>query len=207
MNFERFDFQEMCLESLEVRDVLRCLLHSVLFNRAMGAVAPRDAECTSMNNVAYAKINDPAIEDAVEGFIDRFLKSWHKSGSSKAQVCLGFYERSVKKSVWFGGSKEEKTFWERWLIPLSFVSDKPSAKTAHAREEEHAARAARLVENLLYLVRCVNEKKEHLPPSKSASALPFHFELSFTTGDKSEESWGMSTLKRMLKQGPPMLLS
>jgi hypothetical protein len=61
----------------------------------------------------------------------------------------------------------------------------------------------------MYLVSSINEKRDHIPPLKSNSpaALAFSFELSFTFGDKADESWGLNTIKRMLKQGPPMLLS
>jgi hypothetical protein len=55
----------------------------------------------------------------------------------------------------------------------------------------------------------VDSSRDHIPPMKShpAVSLPFSFEISFTTGEKQEESWGFNTIKKMLKQGPPLLLS
>lgn len=168
----------------------------------------------------------------------------------RCQVCVGFYEKSVKKNFFFG-MKEEKLFWERWIIPLALTSDKDRPKTQADRDRATADRHDTLVDNLLFLVSCVNEKKEHIPPMKSGAgvALAFSFEISFTTGEKTDESWGLNTIKvgtrrdgnantrrartqnvhecqarssccaplivvlafsfsqRMLKQGPPMLLS
>ena len=36
-----------------------------------------------------------------------------------AQVCLGFHEKSVKKNFFGFGAKEEKIYWERWIIPIT----------------------------------------------------------------------------------------
>jgi hypothetical protein len=160
------------------------------------------------------------VDDSVERGIDRFTTAWNKSGSLRGNVCVGFYEKSTKKTFLFG-TKEEKMFWERWIIPLALADQKSaggggssaaggkSANTQGERDRLARERQQRLVENLVYLVSCVNEKKDHIPPVKSSStvALAFSFELSHTTGEKTDESWGLSTIKRMLKQGPPMLLS
>ena len=88
----------------------------------------------------------------------------------------------------------------RCSLPLRCVSE---------RDAVIASRQSRLVECLMFLVSSINEKRDHIPPLKSNSpaALAFSFELSFTFGDKADESWGLNTIKRMLKQGPPMLLS
>lgn len=211
MNFERFEFKELEIDSYQVKDVLRCLVHSILFNRALGAFQPKDMECKEIENVGYAKVDDANVDERVETGIDRFASAWTKSGSTKGNVCVGFYEKSVKKNFFGFGAKEEKMFWERWIIPLSFPSPLESSKpkTLAEKEKVQERRQRRLVENLLYLVSCINEKKDHIPPMKSntAVALAFSFEISFTTGEKADESWGFNTLKRLLKQGPPMLLS
>lgn len=38
-------------------------------------------------------------------------------------MCLGFYEKkSEKKGFWsFAGPKEEKVYWERWIMPINSV--------------------------------------------------------------------------------------
>ena len=122
-------------------------------------------------------------------------------------MCLGFYEKkSEKKSFWSMGPKDEKVYWERWILPLT-VCSAPSGKSQAERDATASARYARLLECLLYLVSSINEKRDHIPVKNLPTPLYFSFELSFTFGDKADESWGLSTIKRMLKQGPPMLLS
>lgn len=60
-------------------------------------------------------------------------------------------------------------------------------------------------DRLLYIVQKVNDFKDHIPPiTKKESAAVFPFEISFSLGDKSDDSsWG---LFNMLKQGPPKLM-
>jgi len=215
-NFERFEFKEMELEPYQAKDVLRCLLHSILFNRALGSFQPKDAECVAVENVPYAKLDDPIMDDSLEGDIDRFMTSWTKSGSKKAKLSLSFYERVEKKSFAFFGGKDEKLHWERWVLPLVQHNEKDRPKTQADRDRVSAARHSRLLENLFYLVTMVNDRREHIPTGKlskdhasssSPSPLTFNWEINFAFGEKSEESWTINTLKRMLKQGPPMLLS
>lgn len=43
------------MEPFQVKEVLRCLVHSILFNRALGSFQPRDAECTAVDNIAYVR--------------------------------------------------------------------------------------------------------------------------------------------------------
>lgn len=95
-------------------------------------------------------------------------------------------------------------FWERWIIPLTFTSSSSSSastnqqpKTQIERDRIAIERHQKLTQNMIYLVTCINEKKEHIPPNKTNTpvALAFSFEISHATGEKSDETWGLSTLK------------
>ena len=48
----------------------------------------------------------------------------HARSVSPVQVCLGFHEKSVKKNFFGFGAKEEKVYWERWIIPITATNDK-----------------------------------------------------------------------------------
>ena len=58
------------------------------------------------------------------------------------QVCLGFHEKSVKKNFFGFGAKEEKVYWERWIIPITATNDKEKqtsqAGAAHTTATEAA---------------------------------------------------------------------
>lgn len=81
------------------------------------------------------------------------------------------------------------------------------APPAAERDAIASSRHALLLDNLMYLVLSINEKRDHIPVKNLPAPLYFSFELSFTFGEKADESWGLATIKKMLKQGPPMLLS
>jgi hypothetical protein len=171
------------------------LLHTILFNRALGQpVTPKDVECEVFENLTYVRVDDASIVKMVESNVEQFMQSIEKSGESKGtvryrlhfavecladaivtvppQVGLAFFAKTVKKA--WGGltTKEEKVFWERWTIAISISKEK--TKTQTERDRKQAARLQALRDRLLYAVQMINEKKEHIPPvSKSAACFPF----------------------------------
>lgn len=43
------------MEPLEVREVLRCLLHTILFNRALGPVALREVDSELFDGLTWVR--------------------------------------------------------------------------------------------------------------------------------------------------------
>lgn len=74
------------IDSSQIKGVLQCLLHSILFNRALGAFTPKDAECVEMEGLPYAKLDDAGVDSCVDSYIERFVTGLKKSGSSKGNV-------------------------------------------------------------------------------------------------------------------------
>lgn len=164
---------------------------------------PREVDC-DVFDMPYVCVEDARVERGVEESLSRFLAVLRQSNSSHGRVCLSFYARTVRKG-WFS-SKEEKAYWERWVIPLRVVQP---AADPDQRQRQHEARRAALRDRLVFVVRSANEKKAHLPPvPKSSVASVYPFEISFSGGDSQDESWGFgSAVRRMLQQGPPQLLN
>ena len=48
----------------QVREVLKCILHTIIFNRALGHVSPRDMDL-QLVNVSYVEVGDEAVERQV----------------------------------------------------------------------------------------------------------------------------------------------
>jgi len=55
-NCESFELPQLDVESYQVTEVLRCIIHTILFNRALGTVKPReiDAELFDITWVSNA---------------------------------------------------------------------------------------------------------------------------------------------------------
>ena len=54
----------------QVREVYRCVLHTILFNRAVGWVKPREVECEVLSRTTYPRIDDPALIRTVDKNVD-----------------------------------------------------------------------------------------------------------------------------------------
>lgn len=217
MNCEVFYLNELEVEHVQIREVLRCILHTILFNRALGLVRPHEVDSEIFLETTYVQCGDPMMEKKVEEKIDHFLASIEKHPSKKARVCLSFYETRSKNVAWF--SKVERYYWEQWCIQLNVVTPAPpqtkksfrsgdriGEATTEERQRRHAALEAALREVITQVLSIVNEKKDHIPPVNQPDlVVSFPFEISIPSSGDS--SFGMDMFKRMLQSGPPTMLN
>ena len=72
------------VEEHQVREVLKCIIHTIIFNRALGHVSPRDMDL-QLINISYVEVADDEIDRLVEeGLrkVDAFLKTLKPRPSS-----------------------------------------------------------------------------------------------------------------------------
>jgi len=104
MNFERHEFPALEVSPAQLKGVLQCVLHSVLFNRALGSFAPKDAECNEFGgpsllldpqtgassggggawSVPYAKLDEPNVDGLIDAFLERFAGALSKAAVTPA---------------------------------------------------------------------------------------------------------------------------
>lgn len=53
MNLERFEFKTIDVEPFQVKEVLGTLLHSIVFNRALGSISPKEIDCEALEGISY----------------------------------------------------------------------------------------------------------------------------------------------------------
>lgn len=218
MNCEAFHLNELELEHFQIREVLRCILHTIMFHRALGLVRPKDVDM-ELFDVTYVQCGDRDLEKTVEEKIDLFVAWVEKHPNKKGQVCLSFYETRNKSLTWFT-SKVERVHWEQWLISLTILSPKVSEnKSRHGRaltvdsgetmmeerNKQDAVLEASLREVLFQILQNVNEKKDHIPPVLNSNIVSFPYEI--TISSPSDSLIRMDKLKRMLHTGPPTMPS
>lgn len=112
-----FDPQEV--ERFQASEVLRCLLHTILFHRVLGATEPEHV-VSELFDVGYAKANAAAADKLVEDAVQLFGSVQHTRVSPSAfrgEIALRFYEKRVKRILGFTSSAE-KLVWEEWRVPL-----------------------------------------------------------------------------------------
>ncbi|CAN1343583.1 Autophagy-related protein 101 [Linum perenne] len=224
MNCEVCQLKELEVEHFEIREVLRCILHTVVFHRALGLVRPKVIDL-ELFDITYVQCGDVELEKKIDEKIEQFISWVEKRPNKKSQVCISFYEVKNKHPSWFT-NKTERLYWEQWYINLN-VSHQPKAhlgKSHHSKivvdpggitltstetslDERSARRAAlesSLREVLFQIIKFVNEKKDHVPPiSDGVSCFPYEI----TIPSSSDSAFGMDMIKRMLHTGQPNMLS
>ncbi|CAG8442286.1 2037_t:CDS:2 [Ambispora gerdemannii] len=183
MNPEVFPI-DLTVDKSMVKDVLRALLHTVLFYRVFLNIKPREVDLLELTYVSIddfllntfsilekAAIDDPEIEKEVEEKVMQFVHMMESHGNQKGQIAIMFHEKRTKKA-WFSKSEEE-ICWEQWALTIH---------TVMCRTE------------MGNIIRFVNEKKDHIPSITEHNRNPFPYQIVIAT---TYDSWG-SMLKRIL---------
>ncbi|KAK6922995.1 Autophagy-related protein 101 [Dillenia turbinata] len=217
MNCEVCRLKELDVEHFEIREVLRCILHTISFHRALGLVRPKDIDL-ELFEITYVQCGDLDLEKKIDDKIDQFIGWVEKHPNKKSQICLSFYEVKNKQPSWF--NKTERLCWEQWYINLNVTQHvkvhssrshhskpivEPGESATKERNAQRVALEAALREVLYQIIKFVNEKKDHIPSIPNIEIKTFPYEISIPSS--SESGFGMDVLKRMLQTGHPTMLS
>lgn len=211
-NCEVFCLSAIEVELHQVREVLRCVLHTIMFNRSLGQVKPQEVD-SELFDTTYVHCGDAAVEARLEQKIDEACISFEKKPQEVAQLCLSFFEPRRRQVGWqIFGKQDERLYWERWYISLVvvqsdvFVQDHHSLTYTNSRSVRQAQRQAQLESLLTEVIMHVNEKRAHIPPVVSSSPCSFPFDIEIEGG--SRLSLGLDAMKRMLLHtSPPAVLT
>ncbi|CAI6012012.1 unnamed protein product [Closterium sp. NIES-65] len=129
MTCEVFELKELLLEHYQIREVLRCLLHTIMFHRALGLVRPKSID-SELFDITYVQCGDAEVERQIEEKIGQFSLWLEKNPTKKGQICLSFFEkrRPITSSSSSATSSGEQTAWikknaEAYLYLLNSVQD------------------------------------------------------------------------------------
>lgn len=217
-NLESHNLPVLELELHQVKEALRCVLHTIVFNRALGFLAPVEVD-SDVFDVTYVKCGDEVADKQIEAKLVELctvMERQHRAGAGPQQVpeqlmqvTLSFYERR-KKQAWFG-SQDERLYWEQWIINICLVPQQLAAAATSTSAAQRLARLQKGMEELIaYVVLCVNEKKDHIPPVVSQSALTYAFDIALvgTSAGRGASALGLNAVKKLLLQAtPPPVLS
>ncbi|KAG2620528.1 autophagy-related protein 101-like isoform X1 [Panicum virgatum] len=214
MNCVTCQLKELELELTEIRDVLRCILHTIFFHRTLSLVRPKDVDCDFLE-ITYVQCGLPELEKEVDEKIDLFIAWVEKHPNRRSQVCLSFLDEKHKHPGWFV-NKTERIYWEQWFISLHVMSPKRYSKSnsskglsnigGDALEETSLRRAAlesSINEVLFQIINFANEKKDHIP------AIPdriFNHEIMIPSSSDSVFGWNTDAFRRVLNSGHPFSL-
>ena len=206
MNHEEHLVDVVVVPHYQVKEVARALIHTILFNRALGPLKPREHYC-DLFDICYAKIDDIDIDRLVEDAVERLSQSLRivGNGTAKGRIAVTFYEKKKRKGFLGLTTVEDQVNWEQWIISIVVNRQKLSSGADFAADRMRQAHQTEkiITQRMLQILTLVNEKKEHLPnvSLNSKKAMVFDFKISIPKLEDKAENW----FTRMLQQGPPSL--
>jgi len=195
MNCIEHQLPELELATGQVREALQAILHTVLFIRSPGPVAPRDVHCEGFD-LTYTRIASDqssnagggAMHSVIESDIDRkvdnaievFLRSLSQIGPELLSGCLtlSFFERRASRQLFGLVSHEEKVVWEQWILRVVVnntprpVNDDSASVIERQRIQDTAE--GMLKSALLKIFELAGAEISHIPP------VMYEFDISCT---------------------------
>jgi autophagy-related protein 101 len=206
MNYVEHVLNVVLVPHYQVKEVARCLIHTILFNRALGPLKPREQYC-ELFDICFAKIDSIDIDRQVEDAVEKLSQSLRivGDGTAKGRIAVSFFEKK-KRTVFFGiTTREDQVTWEQWIISIVVNRQKLSGGADFAADRSRQARQTESIvtQRIFQILNLVNEKKEHLPVVNlnSDKVMVFDFKITIPKIEEKAENW----FTRMLQQGPPSL--
>lgn len=154
MNRDTNVIKGLKIESRQVKDVLRILIHSILFQRELGVVTPRSLE--SECGIHYLTLNDIATDKVIEEQLSIF---YHRiNDQNSGTLVLSFYQ-SIRRKAFLVFQENTKHVWEEWRLPIR-IQHSPSEDS----RKSDAKLGKKIRKRLLAVIEKICERKEHLPP-------------------------------------------
>jgi len=194
MNIQQFHIEELELHISYVKEVVQCILHTIIFTRAFGLVRPVETSIDFLD-FFYVRCDDEGIEKKVDEKTEEFVHSFAKRKVNKMQIVLSFNEKRAKSNFF---SKYDLVCWEQWIINISLSNkevDKGKINTALAKELE---------KRVVYVLKLVNENIGHIPPITNKDITPFPFEITLPN---SNSEGGVVDMFWNILKSPPTLLT
>ncbi|KAJ3046978.1 hypothetical protein HK097_000349, partial [Rhizophlyctis rosea] len=103
---------ELVVDRYYLKDVLRAVLHSIIFHRSFEVIRPREVDIEQLG-VTYVCSEDAEVENTIEDKVAALVRTVDAPGASnKVQLAVMFFERRPKKAKsWFAKSEPE-VCWE-----------------------------------------------------------------------------------------------
>ncbi|KAH9914903.1 autophagy-related protein [Epithele typhae] len=166
---------DLVLDRLQTREVLRAVLHAVLFHRLFGTVRPRTFEVL---DVTMPGVDDDGMRQRIEDTVGAFWKGVEGDANKRGQIMVTFSEKRQRKTWFIMG--EEEVPWEQWIINAEIRQ--PSEKD---RQRFNADLAGTLTKSLhTMLAHASSERGRAAVPliTDASSISPFPIKMAVKVG-------------------------
>jgi len=167
------------LDRLTTKDVLKGVLHSILFHRLFGTVKPQTFEVL---DVTIPGVSDVGMEQLVNDKVEVFWKGIENGANAKrGQIAVTFSEKRPKKSWFQVYVGEEDVPWEQWVINVELRQPKADSD----RQAFNARLADTLTQALHTMLTHTSSERGRaaVPLITNASGIsPFPIDITVTVG-------------------------
>ncbi|KAF2070741.1 hypothetical protein CYY_007940 [Polysphondylium violaceum] len=180
MNFHQYPLKTIYLEYSQLKEVTQCLLHSILFQRSLGNVKPKDVtlDCVEFSYVKIDDINNKLIEEKSEELLSNIMK---KKSKNAHQIWFSFYEKR-EKTTFFSSNSTENVCWEQWILGFVLVPSMAPQDLAN-----------QLTDCVQKIIENVNQDKI-IPPVTSSNQMTFPFSIQVSGSENTRVTdivWNM----------------
>ena len=135
MNIHKFQTPKITCHPSQSASILEMLIHTILFNRTIGMrVTPKETESYLFDDLFYTAIDDDKIMDKVKHDV---IDICQRREGNMLPLIVSLYQSTKKYGIL--GEYHEKMEYERWSIPLHYVSEKIFAEENILEYEIRAA--------------------------------------------------------------------
>ncbi|RDX44279.1 hypothetical protein OH76DRAFT_1458057 [Lentinus brumalis] len=167
---------DLVLDRLQTKEVLRAVLHSILFHRLFGTVKPKTFEVV---DVTMPGVDDEEIRQLVEDKVDAFWKGIEGDASKRGQIVVTFSEKRPRKS-WFLMGEVRLSFHESSIINAEIRQ--PSERERQKFNSDLASTLTKSLQTMLTHASS-DHGRSAVPLITNASSIsPFPIKMSVRVG-------------------------
>ncbi|KAH8997129.1 hypothetical protein EDB86DRAFT_3064292 [Lactarius hatsudake] len=115
---------DIVLDRQNSREILRALLHAILFHRLFGTIKPQMFEVL---DVTMPGVADPVVHRLVDEKVNVFWKGLESVPLKRGEISVTLSKKDQRKA-WLGMTTyEEEVAWEQWCVAVVL----PQSPTSH----------------------------------------------------------------------------
>ncbi|KAK7685037.1 hypothetical protein QCA50_011873 [Cerrena zonata] len=169
---------DLVLDRSTTKEVLRAVLHSILFHRLFGIVKPQTFE---VQDVTMPGVDDPEIKQLIQDKVDVFWRAVDLRGDKRGEINVLFTEKRARKTWYYLSSQEEEVPWEQWKVKV--VVQQPTSD--RERQKFNSGLATTLTETLRTILKHTSsgEGRSCVPPIRDSKGIsPFPVKITPIVG-------------------------
>ncbi|KAF7314961.1 hypothetical protein MIND_00010200 [Mycena indigotica] len=169
---------DLVLDRSSTQDVLRAILHAILFHRLFGLVKP---QIFDILEVTMPGVKDKEIEALVEKKVDAFTRAIGSGTNKRGQITLTLSEKKQKKGWFQVYDVFEEVPWETWIVNAEIRHPK-SDREREQLKETLSATLTKAVHTMMVHASS-EEARDIVPPITNANEIsPFPINVVVSVG-------------------------